>query len=229
MLSLANKLGLSDTTKDSYSMQFNGTTQSVSVDNLAGDMDEEKGTIAAWINLNTVSASVQVLKSKVDSNNFIQLFYHAGSNEMRIVYKGGGAAESAVMTDALEGQGWKHIVCTWDTTEDEIKIYLNGTLKGTTGSLGTFSGSLSEADIGQNTTDGAYWNGKLDEVAVFTEVVSATTLYNGGSPVDLTGITGLIGYYKFEEGSGTSQTFDSSGQGNTGTLNNSPTYSTDTP
>lgn len=43
---------------------------------------------------------------------------------------------------------------------------------------------------------------------------------------DLT--TGLTGYWKFDEGSGTSAT-DSSGNGNTGTLTNGPTYSTNTP
>src|SRR5262249_48643260 len=38
----------------------------------------------------------------------------------------------------------------------------------------------------------------------------------------------LVGYWKFDEGSGTSAT-DSSGDGNTGTLTNGPTYSTDVP
>lgn len=213
-------------------MNFNGTTQSVSVDTLAGDMLGTKGTISCWCKLNTVSTSAHIMKAKVDSNNQLTLFYHASANEFRALHKGGGTTKSAVISSAesIENDGnWHNVVSTWDTTTDELKIYLDGTLKATTTGLGTFSGTIAEADIGQNTTDGAYWNGKLDEVAVFTEVVSATTLYNGGSPIDLTGITGLVGYYKFEEGSGTAQTFDSSGLGNTGTLNNSPTYSTDTP
>ena len=65
-------------------------------------------------------------------------------------------------------------------------------------------------------------------MAVFTQVVSATILYNGGKPLELAGLSGLVGYYKFEEGTG-AKAEDSSGLGNTGTITNSPTYTTDTP
>ena len=216
---------------NNYSLDFNGSTQHITVDTLAGDINGSLGTISCWCKLDTVSTSAHIMKAKVNSNNQISLFYHASSNQFRAIHKGGGTPQSAVIgsSDTIENDGnWHNVVMTWDVDVDELKIYLDGTLKATTGSLGTFSGTLTEADIGQNLLDGAYWNGKISEVAVFTRVVSATTLYNGGNPLDLTGITGLVGYYKFEEGSGTSA-IDSSGLANTGTLVNAPTYTTDTP
>ena len=216
---------------NNYSLDFNGSTQSITVDTLAGDINGALGTISCWCKLDTVSTSAHILRAKVDSNNILVLFYHASSNEFRALHKGGGTTKSAVIAsgDTIENDGNFHnIVMTWSEAADELKIYLDGTLKATTGSLGTFSGTLTEADIAQNLSNGAYWNGKISEVAVFTQVVSATTLYSGGNPSDLTGITGLVGYYKFEEGSGTSA-IDSSGLANTGTLVNAPTYTTDTP
>ena len=109
-----------------------------------------------------------------------------------------------------------------------MKIYLDGVLKATTGSLGTYSGTNTIVDIGQSTQGGSFWNGLINEVAVFDRVVSATTLYNSGSPTDLTGMAGLVGYWKIEEGAGT-VAVDSSGKGNNGTLTNSPTWGTDRP
>jgi hypothetical protein len=230
------KLGLglnvsSNVYDDNYSLDFNGSTQSIAVDNLAGDMNGSLGTISCWCKLDTVSSSAHIMKAKVDSNNFISFFYHASANEFRALHKGGGTSKTAVIPsgDTIENDGnWHNVVMTWDTSEGELKIYLDGTLKATTTGLGSFSGTIAEADIGQNLLDGAYWNGKISEVAVFTQVISATTLYNSGKPLELAGLSGLVGYYKFEEGSG-GKAEDSSGLGNTGTLVNSPTYSTDTP
>jgi len=216
---------------DNYSLDFNGSTQHITVDTLAGDMNGALGTISCWCKLDTVSTSAHIFRAKVDSNNILVLFYHASSNEFRAIHKGGGTSKSAVIAsgDTIENDGnWHNVVMTWNVSGNELKIYLDGTLKATTTGLGTFSGTMTEAEIGQNLSDGAYWNGKISEVAVFTQVVSATTLYNGGKPLELAGLSGLVGYYKFEEGSGTSA-IDSSGLGNTGTLVNSPTYTTDTP
>ena len=230
------KLGLglnisSNVYDDNYSLDFNGSTQYITVDTLAGDINGSLGTISCWCKLDTTSASAHIMKAKVDSNNFLTFFYHASSNEFRAIHKGGGTTQSAVIGsgDTIENDGnWHNVVMTWDVSEGELKIYLDGTLKATTGSLGTFSGTIAEADIGQNLLNNAYWNGKISEVAVFTQVISATTLYNGGKPLELAGLSGLVGYYKFEEGTG-AKAEDSSGLGNTGTITNSPTYTTDTP
>ena len=69
----------------------------------------------------------------------------------------------------------------------------------------------------------------MDEISVFDEVVSISTLYNEGKPkdVEFSDLDGLIGYYRFTEGTGTS-IGDESGNGNTGTLVNGPAWSTNT-
>ena len=79
------------------------------------------------------------------------------------------------------------------------------------------------------------WSCGLDEVAIFDEVKSIGTLYTGAKPSDLQNESGLVGYWRFEEGSGTTVE-DLSGNGNHGTFapisgdtTALPTWSTDTP
>jgi len=79
------------------------------------------------------------------------------------------------------------------------------------------------------------WSCGLDEVAIFDEVKSIGTLYTGTKPLDLQNESGLVGYWRFEEGSGTTVE-DLSGNGNDGTFapisgdpTALPTWSGDTP
>ena len=78
----------------------------------------------------------------------------------------------------------------------------------------------------------------LDEIAIFGEEkdsVWVTNTYNSGKPADLQGQSGLVGYWRFEEGSGNTVK-DLSGNGNHGTFapisgdtTAFPTWSADTP
>jgi len=79
------------------------------------------------------------------------------------------------------------------------------------------------------------WSCGLDEVAIFDEVKSIGTLYTGTKPSDLQNVSGLVGYWRFEEGSGTTVE-DLSGNGNHGTFapisgdtTALPSWSNDTP
>ena len=65
---------------------------------------------------------------------------------------------------------------------------------------------------------------------IYNPGYSAMQYCNGGAWVKMGGpvgdtATGLVGYWKFDDGSGTSA-IDSSGNGNTGTLQNTPTWTT---
>ena len=142
---------------------------------------------------------------------------------------------------------WYHMVLTYDDRSDtssatDRKIYVNGVLRHT----GTINWSSTGGDTGgmyfgaRNVSD-AYQNGwacKLDEVSIFNTAKDATWVsnaYNSGKPTDLQGESGIVGYWKFNEGSGTTIK-DHSGNGNHGTFGAIsgdttafPTWSTDTP
>ena len=142
---------------------------------------------------------------------------------------------------------WYHMVLTYDDRTDtssgaERKIYVNGVLRHT----GTINWSSTGGDTGgiyfgaRNLTDD-YNNGwacKLDEVSIFNTAKDATWVsnaYNSGAPTDLQSESGLVGYWKFNDGSGNTIK-DYSGNDNHGTFGaisgdttEHPTWSTDTP
>jgi hypothetical protein len=105
-------------------------------------------------------------------------------------------------------------------------IYVNGTISSTisadTWSLVTVTTDTSInastfyiGRIGSN-----YFDGTLDEVRLYKRVLSPTEvrgLYNWAP--------GPVGHWKFDENTGTTNTYDSSGNGNTGTMNGSMTES----
>ena len=137
----------------------------------------------------------------------------------------------------LKTGNWLHFAVTYadreSTSEGSVarKVYLNGEL-------------IQEANINWNTTggsftnDGMYFGGRnlrtsgaarynngwacgLDEVAIFDTAKDAgwvTSVYKGGTRYDhRREASGLVGYWKFDEGSGTAVK-DYSGNGNHGTF-----------
>ncbi|OGI25653.1 MAG: hypothetical protein A3J76_01600 [Candidatus Moranbacteria bacterium RBG_13_45_13] len=136
----------------------------------------------------------------------------------------------------VEKNKWYHIVMVYeDDGDDEISIYINGILKGTSingvGSLPTETNNLL---IGGDSSNN--FNGSIDEVKIYPYARTADQIkqdYNAGlagsstssgslasigeSPKWMT--DGLVGHWKMDETSGTSVA-DASGNGNTGTLTN---------
>ena len=214
-----------------YSLEFGGTDEYVTVDNVAPALEGAEGTISMWVKISTTSATRTMFQARVDSNNYITLFYHAGTNQGRFTYRAGGQSDVLNFTDAIEGDGnWHHIAATWSAGANDISLYLDGALKDDDSISGTFAGSIALCDIAQDTTGNKYFLGLISEVGVFATVVPIgnliTTVDNG--PINLTGMAGLQGYWKFNEGSG-DVADDSSGNGFEGNIVNTPTWSTDAP
>ena len=222
--------GLGKTAFNTYSLDFNGTDEYVSMDGVGSDMNMTTGTISLWAKIDTTSVTTTMWRAYVDSNNLVQLFYHAYYNEVRFTYKGQGTAKTASFSDAIEGDNkWHNIVGTWDTDSGDMKVYLDGTLKATATEILEINDPPTAIDVASNTQGASFFNGGICEVGIFSRVVPVADLYVARrEPANLTGMAGLVGYWQFEEGSGIT-TADSSGKGNPGTLFNSPTWSRDVP
>ena len=138
---------------DTYSIQLTGTEYS-SVDGVTGDVDVTEGSISLWTKQSTTSGNGFIFKMVADAENYMQLFYHNGSSEIKAIYEAGNVYRSAKITTVIENDGaWHHLLMTWSVTAtDSVNIWLDGVKQDqNTGSAGTWSGSLSVADIGQNT------------------------------------------------------------------------------
>ena len=87
---------------------------------------------------------------------------------------------------------WVHFCLTYDSTADELKSYIDGSLD-TTISSPDFSGASTNAHsfkrIGlRNASTSTSFPGKMSNVSLFNTALSATqitTLYNSGKPFDL--------------------------------------------
>ncbi len=88
---------------------------------------------------------------------------------------------------------WHHVVCRYDTTNEEISIYIDGVQAATpvaTGGLATQK-NTEDLNIGYRHNIGGPWkedyfNGMIDDVRIYSRVLTTdeiTTLYNMGAPV----------------------------------------------
>ena len=229
----SDTVGLAEIYANRYSLAFNGTDEYVEINAAGNDMaPATAGTISMWAIMEATTGSATLIRGGVSADpitNEIFIFWHNSADQIRFVYKAGGTTKR-IDWDAtdLNHSAWIHFAMTWSAGDDELKAYINGTQVGSTiGSLGTFSGTINDMDLGRNPADGAYFKGQMDEVSIWTSVMDISELYNGGvrRNVEFSGLdsTKLAAYYQFEEGAGTT-TADESGNGNTGNLNNTPTW-----
>ena len=93
--------------------------------------------------------------------------------------------------------------------------------------------TVDKVRVGSYGNDGSHVTANISDVSVFDTNIDAdavTAMYNSGVPTDLTSNSGnydyasnLIGYWKFQEGSGTTIADDSTNS-NDLTLYNSPAW-----
>jgi hypothetical protein len=134
-----------------------------------------------------------------------------------------------------------------DSTADDTPIRYATGQNDTDVIIGGDPNNLTSPDGGLTFTSGsapvaANFNGKIDQVAIWNKALDIEAVKEifdavdvDGEPLELTEDSGdydysdsLVGYWKLEEGTGTTAS-DSSDNSNTGTLQNSPTWSTTTP
>ena len=104
---------------------------------------------------------------------------------------------------------WTHFCIQVDLTQsyyNRTQIYMNGgsALPKTSNGTFTFLQTLSSGAlrIGENPITTAYgdWNGNINEFAIFGDLVSPSTLYNGGSAGDLSTIPSILNWWRSENG-----------------------------
>jgi len=137
---------------------------------------------------------------------------------------------------SLDVNEWKHV--TMGFSNDSLFLFIDGVSVDTT--VSTF-GTLMYENVGDgtgnefvnigsrgHTSGGEFFDGKIDEVTVWDYRLNTTEInqYMNCPPTGTE--TGLVGYWNFEEGIGTTTT-DSTINNNDGTLVNGVTWSTDVP
>ena len=125
----------------------------------------------------------------------------------------GGGDRRTLQTNSavVSNNTWHHIVFVWtDETQTNWKIYVDGSAKAATAS-GTGSTNVYTTDdafIGKRITGSTtFANGKMDEISFYNTALTSDrvlTIYNSGTPTDLTHEPDLIGYWRNGDPNGTS-------------------------
>jgi hypothetical protein len=232
------------TASTNYALDFDGTNDNVSANGVATEIASSSNnvplSVSAWVYPEDGTKRQLLFGFYERISDFADgpsVWF--GGTDFKFAY----ASESFTTvhsSSTYEINNWHHVVLTIGAGSAGV-LYVNGSSAATfsgafnTGGLDMFSIAVDYDDVddddGQSTGAGNpqhYFDGKIDEVAVWNdELTSAevTAIYNSGNMLNVSSDSGnyasainLKGYYRFNEGSGTSLQ-DNSSNSNTGTIN----------
>lgn len=185
-------------------------------------------TIEAWVRL-TTAATGQYVVSRTRSLNVNHRYILLVSAGKARAFMSGNAAQTDVAissnTSVNDGE-WHHIAAVFDRLNN-IRIYVDGVLDGTSASIAHWStidmtnyhplriGAGAESD---GVTPNNFFNGTIDEVRVWNVIRTEADLAANMNKSLVGNEPGLIGYLKFDEGQG--DTVTDSVAGHIGTASN---------
>ncbi len=210
-------------------LDFDGVDEYVdlAVPALFSDMTNNDFTIETWVSFDDLVAydnRTRIFSLSVDSDNMLHVMIASNTRPGAFLYVDGTwyrwRNSSGLSTDT-----WYHFAMSWDADIMDFKFYINGeeqTFAATSapghGTDNSFRLASRPDPLGSGSTDNMHLNGRLDEFRIWSTVRPQDSLiaYMHRS---LTGTeTGLVDYYTFDEGTGTTLT-DITG-GNDGSLVN---------
>jgi len=134
--------------------------------------------------------------------------------------------KAVTATNAVVLNQWQHVAGVWNGSD--LKIYINGVLANTTTGVtgASFKSQLNNPiQLGKNLSNEKFV-GNIDEVRMWSRALSVDELLNNINCELPAAQSGLIAYYKFNQGidnatnAGLTTLLDSSGNNYNGTLNN---------
>jgi hypothetical protein len=175
------------------SFVFDGVNEYITISSLATSGDDL--AISFWGKLPNLSSGASYIIAG-DSNNYI--YYN--SNE--IMYAKINGSTAYIITNAggvpnvFDGN-WHYFVVS--KVGSTVTFWFDGVSYANAGT-GT-TGGFTTTHIGAYTTGASGVNGNLDDVAIFEadKTGSINTFYNSGVPTDLSGESGLVGYWIFDD------------------------------
>jgi hypothetical protein len=165
-------------------IQFNGTTQYVSlpIDSLIASSDDI--TIACWANFYHEDGSMQRLwdfgvAAQDDSDPNIYMFVtpRSGTNgPLQFgITTGGNDTQSNIYSSATLPLGWHHVAASIDSSTMTVRLYQDGMLvaEGETSFLPSDLGATDQNYIGKSQwLADAYYDGAIDEFRIYDRVLS---------------------------------------------------------
>jgi hypothetical protein len=222
---------MSNITYSSPAFTFNGSSSQVSIpDNAALEPGTGSWSIEVWFkNAGSTGTVVGKYGAGGTSNIISYAIRLGGTNLIRCDYSNGTTAQT---TDnfTFNNNAWVQMVYVWDKTNNNIYTYANGVLQQTkavsisggiyNSTTSLYLGSYNGGEYSQ------YFNGQMGLVRIYKKALSATEVLKNydANKVDYGVVQrGLVMNLATAPSTGSTWT-DVSGNGNNGTLVNTPAY-----
>jgi hypothetical protein len=197
-------------------LDFDGTGDYVNV----SDVDNLIGlnyTYSFWLKPSTLSGFYGIIDKIVDESGF-QGILITQYDDLIQVYTDAGSTTCSV--SFFVEDTW--VYATVVVGDDSCLVYKNGDIVLTDNTAHTVTANDENFYIGQQDSSSRFFNGEISDTRIYNRSLTATEvsdLYNN----NYDNTTGLVGHWKLDDASGSSAA-DSSGEGNTGTLEGDPTW-----
>lgn len=223
------------TAENNTCLEFDGSNDHITFGN---QLDTYTSfTLEAWIKPDSVSGSNdefiiwrgnQDINGTTLANNVSWSLYRRGTGVGYFYQYGAGSDVKLTNTGShLAANTWAHLAVVRDNADDTVKMYVNGALISTsTGTTDPGGGSDGNIFIGTATysLSNPYFDGEIAHVRVWNVARTGLDIASTYLNVVDSDMSGLVGYWKLNEGSG-STVNDFSTNSHSGTLQNSPTWS----
>lgn len=229
------------------SVTLNGSSQYLSWTSGASPTSDKKWTISLWVKKVSNDTSGHPWFSGQDSagsdNDVLEgggSFGGTTNNQINLWYGGGSTLNVSNNAPITDTTTWHHVVVAYDSTQataaNRVRIYVDGAEV----TYGSTTYPSSNQTNGINVASKLHTIGKAPSFSIFANIKVADVQFvdgqqltaasfatgNGSGPKLFSGVWGANGFHlKFDGSDGT----DTSGNGNTWTVNNSPTFSSDVP
>jgi predicted outer membrane repeat protein len=213
---------ISPSDEPGYCLDFDGSNDYLNVGTFSNFPLGNTITIECWIKPNILSGRQGIFSTRFDNaaGSFQLEVGIAGDGQNRIAISGVNTWVAQTGNDVIEPGEWTHIAYTRSGTGSGTHIlYVNGEVQTLISDANyTFVDNTSNKVIGSGTNNNQFFNGKLDEMRVWTVVRTAAQIREH-MYLSIAGTeSGLIGYWQLAESLG-SQAVDAINNNN-GILNN---------
>ena len=216
---------------NTQSTEYDGVDDYVDIGNPTNLNTITNISISAWFKTTSTVGGLVIVGSDdaVQGRRYILRTESSSGIKLRFfIFSSNSSFTDIIGTTIINDGNWHHVMAINDGTN--LKLYIDGTLdnSNTNGNPINTTFATPNVNIGRRSYSGNenYFDGKIDEVAIWSNDQSAIASAIGSSPVDLSTYSPLA-WWRFE-GSGTTAT-DSGSGGNDGTLTNGVTRSSDVP
>ncbi|HEV8538470.1 MAG TPA: LamG-like jellyroll fold domain-containing protein, partial [Bacteroidota bacterium] len=195
-------VGIARTSPNRYhSLSFDGIDDYVLVP-ASSSFDIWAGTIECWVRPEW-TAPLAANPVIIASGNYPSRYaIRMGANRDHISFFGNffGFAFDYPIPYSFETDHWYHVAVT--TNGYSVAVYVNGEAIGGAGFYSVYQTAGAPLVRG-GFTDGARFQGNIDEVRLWNTVRDAASIKASMNSYVGSGTSGLVGYWRFDEGSGT--------------------------